>query len=110
MKKDKKPFVPQERTGTARREMITLLEEGQFLTAKDISADVRIPEKEVYDHLEHIQKSLVNTGRHLNIKPAECLKCGFIFSKRDRLKTPGKCPVCHEEHIPEPLFSITSSK
>ncbi|MFZ2198891.1 MAG: hypothetical protein WAV13_14225 [Thermodesulfovibrionales bacterium] len=108
MKKAREPIVPPERTGTVRREIITLLEERQFLTAKDISAEVRIPEKEVYGHLEHIQKSLSKTGQHLNIKPAECLKCGFIFTKRDKLKTPGRCPVCHEEHIQEPFFSITA--
>lgn len=107
MKKAKGPAVPQERKGTIRQEIITLLEEGQLLTAKDVSAVVRIPEKEVYEHLEHIQKSLSKTGQHLNVKPAECLKCGFVFSKRDRLKTPGRCPVCHAEHIQEPLFRLS---
>ena len=110
MKKAKRPFVPPERTGTIRKDIITLLEESQSLTAKDISAEVRIPEKEVFGHLEHIQKSLSKTGLHLNIKPAECLKCGFVFTKRERLKTPGRCPVCHEEHIQEPLFWITASQ
>jgi hypothetical protein len=108
-KKDKMPFVPPERKGTVRQEIIALLEESRSLTARDISAEVRIPEKEVYGHLEHIQKSLGKTGQHLHITPAECLKCGFVFSKRDRLKTPGRCPVCHEEHIQEQLFSITAS-
>lgn len=107
MKKAKEPVVPPERSGTVRQEMITLLEENHPLSAKDISAEVRIPEKEVYAHLEHIQKSLSKTGRHLHTRPAECLKCGFVFAKREKLKTPGRCPVCHEEHIQEPLFSIT---
>ena len=109
-KKDKKPFLPPERKDTLRHEIITLMKDSQSITAKDISAEVRIPEKEVYVHLEHIQKSLSKTGQHLQIEPAECLKCGFVFTKRDRLKTPGRCPVCHEEHIQEPLFSISSSR
>jgi predicted Zn-ribbon and HTH transcriptional regulator len=108
MKKAREPIVPQERKGTVRQEIITLLEENIFLTAKDISAEVRIPEKEVYGHLEHIQKSLNKNGRHLHVKPAECLKCGFVFTKREKLKSPGRCPVCHEEHIQEPLFSLTA--
>ena len=107
MKKAKGPFIPPERKGTVRQEIIALLEENSAVTAKDISAEVRIPEKEVYEHLEHIHKSLNKTGQQLHIKPAECLKCGFVFTKRDRLKTPGRCPICHEEHIQEPLFSIT---
>jgi predicted Zn-ribbon and HTH transcriptional regulator len=108
-KKAKEPVVPPERKGTIRQEIISLLEDHAALTAKDISAEVRIPEKEVSGHLEHIQKSLNKVGHHLHVKPAECLKCGFVFSKRDKLKTPGRCPVCHEEHIQEPLFSITAS-
>ncbi len=109
MKKARAPFVPPEKSGTVRRDIIALLEEKQALTAQDISSEVSIPEKEVYGHLEHIQKSLNTTGRRLHIKPAECLKCGFIFTKRDRLKTPGRCPVCHQEHIQEPVFSITAA-
>ena len=109
MKKAKSPFLPPQRSGTVRQEMVTLLEENQALTALDISAEVGIPEKEVYGHLEHIQKSLDKTGRRLHVKPAECLKCGFVFTKRDRLKTPGRCPVCHQEHIQEPVFSITAA-
>lgn len=109
MKRAKDPFLPPERKGTVRQEIIGLLREHPSLSAKDISAEVHIPEKEVYSHLEHIQKSLAKTNQHLRITPAECLKCGFLFSKREKLKTPGRCPVCHEEHIQEPLFSITGA-
>jgi len=38
--------------------------------------------------------------------PAECRSCGFVFSKRDRLTPPGKCPICRCETIFEPLFAI----
>jgi predicted Zn-ribbon and HTH transcriptional regulator len=78
-------------------------------SAKDISFEVRISEKEVYDHLEHIRKSLLGRkDSQLVIMPAECAKCGFVFSKRERLKKPGKCPVCKRETIRAPLFSIKS--
>jgi predicted Zn-ribbon and HTH transcriptional regulator len=67
---------------------------------------VRISEKEVYEHLEHIRKTLSKRDRQLVIVPAECAKCGFVFSKRERVRKPGKCPVCKAESIREPLFSI----
>lgn len=38
--------------------------------------------------------------------PAQCLGCGFIFSKRERLTRPGKCPVCRHGQISEPLFAV----
>lgn len=106
--KPKGPFVPAERHETIRKEILSLLI-NQTLSAKDISVMVHISEKDVYEHLEHIERSTHKTGGHLNVIPAECLKCGFIFRKRERLKKPGKCPVCHEEKIREPLFGTRSS-
>lgn len=104
-KKPKEPFIPVERHETIRQKIISVLE-GQTLSAKDISADVMVSEKEVYEHLEHIQRTCNKRERNLIIIPAQCKKCGFVFRKRDRLKKPGKCPVCRSELIQEPLFSI----
>lgn len=98
--------MPAERHETIRHEIIALLTD-QTLSAKDISAEVHIPEKDVYGHLEHIERSMHATGHHLTVIPAECEKCGFVFKKRERLKKPGRCPVCKEEKIQEPLFSIS---
>jgi len=80
--------------------------EGKVFSAKVISAEVGISVKEVFDHLEHIQKSVNRGNYHLVITPAECKKCGFVFRKRERLKKPGKCPVCRGESIQEPLFCL----
>lgn len=101
----KEPVTPVERHDTVRREIMDLIE-GRLLTAKDISGSVGISVKEVYDHLDHIQKTLNMKSQRFSITPAECKKCGFIFKKRERLKKPGKCPVCRGESIEEPLFSI----
>lgn len=105
-KKSKQAFVPQEREDTVRHKIISIIG-GQSLSAKEISADVRISEKEVYGHLEHIKKTVSKNGHNLVITPSECNKCGFVFKKRDRLKKPGKCPVCSGESISAPFFSIT---
>ena len=90
---------------TIRQEIIAVLLEGSC-SARDVSAAVKIPEREVSGHLEHIQKTIASSGRHLVIMPAECKKCGFVFAKRDRFTRPGKCPVCKGESIREPHFSI----
>ena len=101
----REPTIPVEMRDTARRQIIAVLEQGER-SARDLSSEVRISEKEVYSHLEHIRKTMSAEGRHLAVTPAECRKCGFVFSKRERLKKPGKCPVCRGESIHEPLFSI----
>ncbi|MCX5717128.1 MAG: transcriptional regulator [Nitrospirae bacterium] len=104
-KKQKEPPAPIERHETIRRSIISIIE-GQTLSAKEISGSVSIPEKEVYEHLEHIRKTVNTIDAHLVITSAECAKCGFVFRKRERLKKPGKCPICRSEFIHEPLFLI----
>jgi predicted Zn-ribbon and HTH transcriptional regulator len=75
-------------------------------TAKDISRILGIREKEVYEHLPHVQRSLGNAVS-LIVEPARCMECDFIFTKRKRVTTPGRCPVCRSERISEPVFKIT---
>lgn len=90
---------------TVRRRIRALLEEGPH-SAKEISFAIRIQEKEIEHHLEHLRKSLHAEGRRLTQVPAECRGCGFVFRKRDRLKGPGRCPVCKGEAISDPSFRI----
>ncbi|MCC6345701.1 MAG: transcriptional regulator [Nitrospirales bacterium] len=108
-KRPKEPAAPAERHETVRQEIIFLLA-GQTLSARDISVEVRISEREVYEHLDHIQRTVVLRELHLVTTPAECKKCGFLFRKRERLKKPGKCPVCRGEAIKDPLFTISVPK
>jgi hypothetical protein len=103
--KPAEPSLPPERHETIRRQIVEFIEDRAF-SAREISGSVGISIKEVYEHLEHIHKSLVKKEHHLSITPAECKKCGFVFKKRSRLNKPGKCPVCRSESIEEPLFSI----
>jgi len=103
--KPKEPSIPSDRQETIRQKIISALKK-QTLSAKDLSALVSIREKEVSEHLFHIQKTIQKERSKLIIMPAECKKCGFTFKKRERFKKPGKCPVCRHEAISEPLFLI----
>jgi transcriptional regulator len=102
--KPRQPFVPVERNETIRQKIITLLE-SNTLSAKEISGEIGISEKDVYGHLEHIRQTINKKNQAFIVTPAECKKCGF-FRKRERLKKPGRCPVCRNESIREPLFSV----
>lgn len=97
--------APHPATETVRRVIGELIRK-EPLSARDLSAQAHLPEKDVYDHLEHIRKSLQATDRRLAVIPAECRACGFVFTKRERLTPPGKCPRCRGEAIGEPLFVI----
>ncbi len=98
--------VPAERSETVRRAIRTFLQEGPPATAREISGAVHIPEKEVFGHLAHLERSLQREGRKLAVVPAECRSCGFVFRKRERLRKPGRCPVCRGTSVSEPLFSL----
>lgn len=82
-----------------------------MLTAREISQAVGIKEKDVLDHLPHIARSIAaheGEGSRFAVEPSQCLECGFVFRKRDRLKTPSKCPVCRSEEITETRFGVIS--
>ncbi len=89
------------RMATVRKDIVEMLCAEEW-TARDISKAQHISEKEVYDHLDHIKRSLKGAFK---IKPAVCLACGFRFSKRNIVKPPSRCPVCRAEHIQDPRFS-----
>lgn len=103
--KGKKPFTPKPRSETLRLQLIAQLR-GQPLSAREISARLGLPEKEVYTHLEHVRRTLHGEETHLEILPAACKKCGFSFDKRGRMKKPGRCPLCRGEAIAEPRFVV----
>ena len=90
---------------TVRQMIIDILLEGPA-TAKELSARVRIPEKDVFPHLAHIRKTLHRGQQRLVMEPAYCRACGFVFHKRERFRKPGRCPSCQHSFIEEPVFRI----
>ncbi|MEE9543282.1 MAG: transcriptional regulator, partial [Thermodesulfobacteriota bacterium] len=89
---------------TIRQSMVDALI-GNRLTAKDLSKELHIMEKEVFGHLEHVIKSTANDLRFVAF-PSKCLHCGFVFKKRTRLRTPSRCPVCRSEEITETEYML----
>jgi predicted Zn-ribbon and HTH transcriptional regulator len=78
----------------------------EALTAREISAALSIPEKAVAEHLLHLRRTVRAAGGALVTEPAECLACGFRFARRERATTPSRCPVCRDEGIAPPRFSV----
>ena len=90
---------------TLRQQIIDLLQE-QELTAREISQELGIREKEVYDHLGHIGRSASRLGLQLIVRPCCCLGCGYVFTERKRLTRPGRCPKCRNSHLTAARFTI----
>ena len=90
---------------TTRIKILKILE-NQQVTALEISRLVGIKEKEVYQHLPHIEKTVRGKGGRLNMTPYYCISCGFKFKDRKRFYPPGRCPLCREERISDAFFQI----
>ncbi len=95
---------PMPETRTVRQQMIEALREGPH-TARTLSQRLRISEKDVAPHLEHVARSLHPPPR-LVVTPAFCHRCGYRFRERRRFTTPSRCPECRHEGIEPPVFQI----
>ncbi|MFH1481598.1 MAG: transcriptional regulator [Pseudomonadota bacterium] len=94
--------------GTHRQRLSELLVEGPF-TLKELSAEVRLPVREVLDHLKHVQKSVRPPLRFV-MHPASCLRCGFVFRERRKLDPPSRCPKCKDSHVQDPRYGVENVK
>jgi len=90
---------------TIRKQMIVLLNKAE-MNARDLSQAMGIREKEVYEHLSHIARSVAAQGKKLNIRPFRCLECGYVFQDRQRFTRPGRCPRCKRSHIQEATYQV----
>lgn len=99
---------------TIRERIIKLLiESSRPLTAYEIalmlSLDPKTGEKEVYEHLKHVAKTVWRRsgGRYaLFMEPPRCRNCGYIFKDLREPKKPSKCPRCKSQRIDPPRFKI----
>ncbi len=92
---------------TARQAIAALLRQSA-MTAREISAEAHVSERDVAGHLEHLARSLSAAGERLVVEPAACAKCGFVFEARDRTRRPSRCPRCRSERIHSPRFRVTN--
>ena len=90
---------------TIRQQLIELLINAE-MSARELSQAVGVREKEVYEHLFHIGRSVTARKKRLAIIPSRCLGCDYVFKNRKRFTSPGRCPRCKGEHIQNPAYRI----
>jgi len=102
-----KPPAPAnvESTSTVRERIAEALRLAQ-LTAREISERASVQERDVAEHLRHLERSLIHSGERLQVSAPHCIKCGFEFRERERHSRPSRCPRCRSERISPPSFQI----
>lgn len=91
-------------TKIIRQAIVEILKKEQLSTL-ELSGKLGIKEKEISEHLKHISRS-IRAQKFLLVESARCKNCGFQFKKRERIKSPSRCPRCKSEFIERPRFSI----
>ena len=100
---------PESRSHTVRQDLSLALRAGPA-TARDLSKTVGASEKDNFDHLVHLAKTLKARGEELAITPSACLDCDFVFSKRDKPARPSRCASCHGGRLTLPEFQIRAHR
>ncbi|MBW1710551.1 MAG: ArsR family transcriptional regulator [Deltaproteobacteria bacterium] len=88
-----------------RQQIVNLLSQKE-MSVRDISQSLGIKEKDVYEHLSHIARSVSTRQKKLIVRPAECLLCGYVFKNRKRFTPPGRCPRCKKTHLSRPIYRV----
>ena len=78
------------------------------MSSMDLSRALGIREKDVLHHIDHVEKTLKARNQRIQIIPASCRSCGFVFAGRRRFSKPGRCPECRGTYLDSPLFYIPS--
>jgi len=90
-----------------RKDLIPLLLNSP-LRLSEIARLYDVPLKDAADDLQHLRKTLKKSAYRLDVTPAACRQCGFIFSPEKLLK-PSKCPQCRSTWLEEPVLQIVDA-
>jgi len=89
---------------TLRRQLIELLSDAPR-SVSAIAREMGLRRGDVEDDLRHALRSAVAAGHRVDVIPARCKDCGFVFGD-DRLTKPGRCPSCKGSRLFEAQIRI----
>lgn len=89
---------------TLRRHLIELLSETPR-SVSSIAREMGIRRGDAEDDLRHALRSAAAAGHRVEVIPARCKDCGFLFGD-DRLTKPGRCPSCQGSRLFEPQICL----
>jgi predicted Zn-ribbon and HTH transcriptional regulator len=88
-----------------RRHLIDLLTE-EPRSVSSLARELGMTRGDVEEDLRHALRSARAAGHRVQVIPARCKACGFVFGQ-DKLVKPGRCPTCKGSRLFEPMICIT---
>ena len=87
-----------------RRQLIDLLSD-EFRSASWLARELAMTRGDIEEDLRHALRSARAAGHDIEIVPARCKSCDFVFSE-DKLSKPGRCPACKGSRLYEPMIRL----
>ena len=94
---------------TRREKIVDLLSENEDMTLQEMADLTNFAVKTIANDLDSVRKSIKSENKRIEVNPATCMGCNYIFSGRNRISDPSKCPECHSERIAPQKFRIVSN-
>jgi transcriptional regulator len=89
---------------TLRRHLIDLLTY-EPRSASSIARELGMKRGDVEEDLRHALRSARAAGHDVEVIPARCKTCDFVFSA-EKLSKPSRCPACKGTRLYEPMIRI----
>ena len=74
-------------------------------TASWLARELGVRRGDVEEDLRHALRSARAAGHDVEVIPARCKACEFVFSE-EKLDKPSRCPACKGTRLFEPMFRI----
>lgn len=87
---------------TFRRQLIELLTD-EPRSVSSLARDLGMTRRDMEDELRHALRSADAAGYQIDVLPARCKACAFVFS-HDKLSKPSRCPACKGTRLFEPMI------
>ena len=85
-----------------RRQLIELLAR-EPRSVSSLARELGLTRGDVEEDLRHALRSAQAAGYRIEILPARCKACGFVFGT-DKLRKPSRCPACKGTRLFEPMI------
>lgn len=87
-----------------RRQLIDLLSL-EPRSVSSLARELGMTRGDVEDDLRHAIRSARAQGLAVDVVPARCKSCGFVFGDA-KLSKPGRCPACKGTRLFEPMLRV----
>ena len=78
-------------------------------SVSSLARELGVKRSDIEDDLRHAIRSARAQGHLVEVIPARCKSCDFVFGE-DKLSKPSRCPACKATRLFEPMIRISSGR